>query len=77
MTNINGGLPYRLTADIPETERARYVIVRLDTLAEVPGLILSASQETGLCLLRLPNGASQEFNFGPEGLRITRARRGR
>jgi hypothetical protein len=75
MTNINGGLPYRLTADIPETERARYVIVRLDTLAEVPGLILSASQETGLCLLRLASGEAQEYNFGAEGLRI--ARRGR
>ena len=69
------GLPYKLTATDPESERVRYKIVRRDYMTDVPGLILSASVETGLCLLRHPNGASQEFNFGPDGLRIVPAAR--
>ena len=68
-------LPQKLTALDPESERARYKIVRRDTMDDVPGLILSASVETGLCLLRSANGASQEYNFGPDGFRIAVARR--
>lgn len=68
-------LPRKLTAVDPEIERRRYKIVRRDTLEDVPGLILSANVKSGLCLIRLPNGASQEFNFGPEGLRIVVAAR--
>jgi hypothetical protein len=68
-------LPRKLTAVDPESERRRYKIVRCDTLADVPGLILSASVETGLCLVRQANGTSQEFNFGPDGLRIVVAAR--
>ncbi|HUN95490.1 MAG TPA: hypothetical protein VMU69_04525 [Bradyrhizobium sp.] len=70
-------LPTKLTAVDPESERMRYKVVRRDTLADVsPGsLILSASQETGQCLLRLANGTNQEFDLGPEGLRIVAARR--
>lgn len=68
-------LPRKLTAVDAESERRRYKIVRRDTMADVPGLILSASVETGLCLLRGSNGASQEFNFGPDGLRIVSAAR--
>jgi hypothetical protein len=70
-------LPLKLTAVDPETERRRYKIVRRDTMEDVaPGsLILSASVETGLALLRLVTGASQEYNFGPNGLRIVAAAR--
>ena len=68
-------LPRKLTAVDPESERARYKIVRRDTLQDVPGLILSANVETGLCLVRQSNGVSQEFNFGPDGLRIVTAAR--
>lgn len=68
-------LPRKLTAVDPESERRRYKIVRRDTMADVPGLILSASVETGLCLMRDANGANQEFNFGPDGLRIAIAAR--
>jgi hypothetical protein len=68
-------LPRKLTNVDPESERCRYKIVRRDTLADVPGLILSASVETGLCQLRQSNGTSQEFNFGPDGLRIVVASR--
>lgn len=68
-------LPRRLTAVDPESERCRYKIVRRDTMADVPGLILSANVETGQCQLRSSNGTSQEFNFGPDGLRIVTAAR--
>lgn len=63
-------LPTKLTAVDPESERARYKVVRRDTFVDVPGLILAASVDTGVCLLRAANGSSQEFNFGPDGLRI-------
>lgn len=68
-------LPRKLTAVDPEEERRRYKILRRDTYEDVPGLILSANVDTGLCLLRLSNGASQEHNFGPDGLRIVAASR--
>ncbi len=68
-------LPRKLTAIDPESERARYKIVRRDTMQDVPGLILSANVETGLCLVRQLNGNSQEFNFGADGLRIVTAAR--
>jgi hypothetical protein len=69
----------KLTGLDPEEERARWKIVRTDYVngGEVhPGsLILSASRETGLCLFRAADGSSKEENFGPNGLRIVRARR--
>lgn len=67
--------PRKLTAIDPESERRRYKIVRRDLMADVPGLILSAFVETGLCLLRKSDGSSQEFNFGPDGLAIVPAGR--
>lgn len=68
-------LPIKLTAADPEEERARWKIVRCDTLADVPGFIVSASVDTGLCLLRQSNGTSQEHDFRPGGLRIVSASR--
>lgn len=68
-------LPRKLTAIDPEAERRRYKIVRRDTMQDVPGVILSANVETGQCVLRQSTGASQEFDFGPEGLRIVAAAR--
>jgi hypothetical protein len=65
-------LPRQLTAIDPEIERARYKVVRRDTMETVPGLILSANVETGMCLMRLDNGEPQEFNFAPGGLIIVR-----
>jgi hypothetical protein len=68
-------LPDKLTAVDPESERRRYKVVRLDTHQDVPGLILSASVETGLCMMRADSGEAQEYNFGPYGLRIVVAAR--
>lgn len=39
-------------------------------MQDVPGLILSASVESGLCMLRNVAGESVEHSFGPRGLRI-------
>jgi hypothetical protein len=68
-------LPRVLTPTDPEHERARYKIVRRDNFQEVPGLILSANVETGLCLLRDKQGDSKEYNFGPDGICIVTAAR--
>lgn len=68
-------LPTKLTAVDPEEIRMRYKIVRRDTFQDVPGLILSASAETGICVLRDAHGAAAERNFGPDGLRIVPAAR--
>jgi hypothetical protein len=62
-------LPEVLTSADPEHERRRYKLVRLDTLEDVPGLILSASTKTGQCLVQ-QDGVSRELQFGPDGVRI-------
>lgn len=70
-------LPTKLTAIDPESERRRYKIVRCDTCVDVPGLIISADAETGICALRCTiDGKSTDatHNFGPDGLRIVVAR---
>jgi hypothetical protein len=63
-------LPNTLTAANSESERRRYTVVRLDKMEIVPGLILAANCETGMCLLRDNRGDSKEHHFGPRGLRI-------
>lgn len=66
--------PRKLTANDSEEERGRWKIIRADTMVDVPGLILSAYVETGICLLRQGDGSSKEYNFGSRGLRIVPAR---
>lgn len=68
-------LPTTLSAANPESERRRYAVVRLDTMAVVPGLILAANRDTGMCLMRGDNGEAKEHFFGPGGLRIVAAPR--
>lgn len=60
----------KLSAFDPEDERRRWCVVRCDTLETVRGLILCASEETGLCLFRIENGDWREYHFGPNGCRI-------
>lgn len=67
-------LPVILSAADPESERRRYVIVRLDKMEIVPGLILAANCDTGMCLLRVGDGEPAEHHFGPNGLRIITGR---
>jgi hypothetical protein len=65
-------LPRVLTSVDPESERAKYKIVRADSMTDVSpdSLILSASVESGLCLLRHLSGTTQEFAFNENGLII-------
>lgn len=63
-------LPMKLTAEVPETVRRRYQVVKLDTLMPVPGLIVAASVETGLCMLKDSMDQTQEYNFGPDSIKI-------
>jgi hypothetical protein len=67
-------LPVILSAADPESDRRRYAVVRLDTMAIVPGLILAANCDTGMCLLRVGDGEPAEHHFGPNGLRIVARR---
>jgi len=66
-----------LTKDMPESERAKYAIVRRDLMEIVPGLIMDASEATGLCVVRKAGetGDGTAHNFGADGLRIVSARR--
>ncbi len=66
-------LPDILSAADRESDRRRYAIVRLDTMAIVPGLILAANRDTGSCLMREGDGEPREYHFGPQGLRIVAA----
>lgn len=63
-------LPIKFTGEEPPQERARYKIVRSDTLRDVPGEILSADTLTGKCSMREVNGLTTEHSFGENGLRI-------
>jgi hypothetical protein len=63
-------LPTTLSAANPESERRRYAVVRLDTMETLPGLILAANCDTGMCLLRDDKGEAKEHFLGPGGLRI-------
>ena len=73
----------RLAHDLPEAERRRWRIVRLDTHQEVPGLILSADADTGAATLKVEVGVdiaedgtrsakyeTQSLSFGPGGFAI-------
>jgi hypothetical protein len=66
------GLPTRLDPRTPESERARWKVVRLDSGDDVPGLILLATVETGKCSMRRPDGYVDELAFGPHSIRIVR-----
>lgn len=66
-----------ITADMPERFRARLRAVRLDLFTDLPGIIVCASEQTGLALMQVRPKAEgdlgqQEFVLGPDGLRIVR-----
>jgi hypothetical protein len=76
-------LPRKIEHDVPEAERRRWQIVRLDTYQVVPGLILSANCDTGVCTLSVVTGSVtgedgkktattevRDLSFGPGGLAI-------
>jgi hypothetical protein len=63
-------LPRKLGATDPEQVRRSFRVVRLADFTDLPGFILSADADSGLALMKLDNGASQEFQCGPNGLSI-------
>lgn len=68
-------LPLKLTAADPESERALWRVVRLDTHETLPGMIVCADVATGLALMQVKPTADgdpgqQEFVLGAGGLRI-------
>jgi hypothetical protein len=65
-------LPRRLAHDLPEAERRRWRIVRLDSAETLPGLILNADCDTGACTLRGSDGELRDYSLGPGGLAIIR-----
>jgi hypothetical protein len=76
-------LPRRIAQDLPESERRRWRIVRLDSYETLPGLVLSADCDTGVCTMRIQLGVdtaddgtktikfdTRAHNFGPGGIAI-------
>lgn len=68
-------LPQKLNLIDPVAERARWRVVRLDTFAVLPGVILSADVETGLALMQVRPKTEQdlgqeEFALGAHCIRI-------
>jgi hypothetical protein len=69
-------LPTKLVQTETEPAKMRphthYKVVRLDTMTDVPGKVMSASNETGVCLMQLESGDVLEFNLGAFGLIIVK-----
>jgi hypothetical protein len=56
----------------PEELRRQYKVVRTETCRTLPGHILIADARTGMCLLEIGPGLSQQYELGPGGLAIVR-----
>jgi hypothetical protein len=63
-------LPRRLAAEAPEAERRRWRVVRLDTHQELPGEIVSADADSGICTMKGSDGAAKDYSLGPGGFAI-------
>lgn len=63
-------IPRKLPFDLPEAERRRWRIVRLDTHQDLAGLILSADVDSGACVMKEASGAAKDYALGPGGLAI-------
>jgi hypothetical protein len=76
-------LPRKLAQGAPEAERRRWRIIRLDTHAEMPGEIVSADVDSGVCVMRergpdevdaeggrKPTYKTSNYSLGPGGFAI-------
>jgi hypothetical protein len=59
----------QITSAMPENDRKRFKLVRTDSLADIPGLIIEADDTTGRAKLR-DAGAEKLVDLGPHGFRI-------
>jgi len=78
-------LPRQIPAEMPESERAKWIVVRLDTHLPLPGLILTADADTGTAMIRergpdtiaqdgtrTPTHKDVSYTLGPGSLAIVR-----
>jgi hypothetical protein len=63
-------LPSKLTAEAPERLKRCYKVVRRDTMQDLPGDIVSADADAGVCVLRQNDGTAQDYQLGARGLII-------
>jgi len=76
-------LPRKIRTDLPEAERARWAVVRLDLHQTLAGLVLAADADAGTATLRErgPDDVAQDgtrkptfkdvgYAFGPGGIAI-------
>jgi hypothetical protein len=54
----------------PKEQRRQYKVIRTETYRDIPGHILIANEQTGMCLLEIGPGLSQQYELGPGGLAI-------
>ena len=65
----------KLTADMPESERARWRIIRLDNFTTLEGLIIGADVQIGAVVMQVrppsPTDIGQViYTFCPHGIKI-------
>jgi hypothetical protein len=59
----------QITASMSEAERKRYKLVRMDSYADIAGLIVEADESTGKARLTVA-GEQKTIDLGPHGFRI-------
>ena len=63
-----------MTIDLtmPEAERRRWRVVRLDNYSDIPGEILSADELTGEVTAKDYGGQERFYTLGERGIRVIR-----
>lgn len=65
----------KLTSDMPEAERRRWSVIRLDSLLALPGIPISADEATGEALMQEPQKPEAvKYILGPNALTLVRNR---
>jgi len=62
--------PEKIENGAPEEERKRWKLVRRDSLADIPGLIVYADVLSGKAVLQQVDGTNKNIDVGPHGLLI-------
>ncbi len=57
---------------IPEDERKRWRVVRLDSCADLPGEVLAADDQTGEVTMRDHGGEETSYSLGRHAIRLIR-----
>lgn len=62
----------KIDTTMPEDERKRWHAVRLDSLSDLPGLLVSADEQTGDATMKDKAGEQKTYNLGAHSLRLVR-----